>query len=126
MEALDCQMSQTKCAILQAGINAMKAHANAECRLLGGFAQDRFDALSDRGFREEPQYPGFDMSVYTNLSTGQPIDGYTNVYPSFWSTPAAGEAQATGALIVHEEGHHQGLNESDASAIQDRCLNSQA
>jgi len=111
-----------KCALIQAGIDAMKAHANPECRLQGGLAQDRFDADSGTaGFRDQPPYQDKDMSVFTN-----PRDGYTNVHPPFWSNPYIDQNQATGALIAHEEKHHQGFGEDEAVRTQDACLNSQA
>lgn len=122
---LDCQFSAQRCAIIQAGIDAMKAHANSECRVMGGLAQGRYDAASGMGFREQPQYKDKSMGVNVNLSTGAPLDGYTNVYPVFWSNPFISQDVATGALIAHEEAHHQGSSEAQAEAVQNRCLNPQ-
>lgn len=119
---MDCQMDAAKCKILQDGIDTMKAHANAECRILGGLAQDRFDAAAGvAGFREQPQVGEYNMGVNTT-----PYDKYTNVYPLFWNNPFIGQPQATGALIVHEEKHHQGFGEAEGLRVQDACLNPQA
>jgi hypothetical protein len=124
---LDCQLNAARCAVIQAGIDAMKAHANTLCQNMGNAAQVRYDAgFGIAGFREEAANGTLDMSVYTNLSTGAPLDGYTNVYPGFWSNPFIGQNQATGALIAHEEAHHQGANETEAQAVQNTCLNPQA
>jgi hypothetical protein len=118
---MDCQMDAGKCQMLQDGIDTMKEHANPECRVLGGFAQVRFDAAAGvAGYREQPQIGGIDMGVNTN-----PYDNYTNVYPSFWNNPYIGQPQATGALIVHEEKHHQYFGETEAQRVQDACLNPQ-
>lgn len=118
---MDCQMDAVKCGVLQEGIDAMKAHANPECRILGGLAQNRYDAAAGvAGFREEPQVGSYNMGVNTT-----PYDNYTNVYPLFWNNPYIGQPQATGALIAHEEKHHQHFGESEAQRVQDTCLNPQ-
>jgi hypothetical protein len=89
---------------------------------LAGLAQGRYDApAGEAGFREQPPYNNKDMSVNTT-----PHDRYTNVHSQFWTNPYIHQAQATGALINHEEKHHQGFLEPDALRVQNDCLNSQA
>ncbi len=117
---MDCQMDAARCSEIQAGIDEMKGHANSMCRVLGGLAQARFDAApGTAGYRDQPQVPNMDMSV------NNPSDGYPNVYPSFWVNPFIGQPVATGALVIHEEKHHQGAGETEAQAAQDACLNPQ-
>lgn len=118
----DCQLSFDQCQAIQRGITMMKNHPNVMCQNYGALAQQRYDAISGEGYRSQPQYPNMDMSVYYN-----PWDGYTNVYPSFWTNPYIGQDLATGALIAHEEYHHQGnTDENMANAVQSACLNWQA
>ncbi len=117
----DCQMSPERCGVIQRGIDAMKMHANPQCKLLGDRAQDRYDAASGEGFRDQSPWNGLQMSVFTT-----PRDGYTNVHPQFWNNEFINSDQATGALLAHEEMHHQGGDEAEAVKAQDACLNSQA
>lgn len=116
---MDCQLSATECAIILGGINYLKVHANPLCKIMGTQAEERYDALSGEGFRARPPYGNYDMSVST------PSDGYTNVYPKFW-TSGLTDAQSTGALLAHEEAHHLGFGENYALSAQETCLNSQA
>jgi hypothetical protein len=53
-------------------------------------------------------------------------DGYTNVYPAFWTNPYIGSDLSNGALIAHEEVHQNEGDEPAALAAQDACLNWQA
>lgn len=118
---MDCQLSPERCGAIQAGIDAMKVHPNPTCRYYGELAQDRYDAAPGvAGFREQSQYQEKDMSVYVN----QP-DGYTNVYPHFWGTPYSSQDVPTGALVVHEEVHHEtgSADETYPNRVQEACLN---
>jgi hypothetical protein len=122
---MDCTMSTERCAVIQAGIDYLKAHANSECRAYGTDAQNRFDSVSGDGFRDRAQWGILNMGVETVSPTNPaPADGYTNVYPAFW-TSGNTNPQSTGSLIAHEEGHHLMLSEAQAQQRQDVCMNPQ-
>lgn len=120
---IDCQMDPTKCAVILEAINTMKQHLNEECRMLGSFAEQRYNDTSGTGFRERPPEGTYQMSVYTNPPLS---DGYTNVHPSFWTNPHINNPYSNGALVIHEEKHHLGASEAEAQAAQDMCVNPQA
>lgn len=122
----NCTLDATQCALIQDGITYLKEHANPICRIAGFSAQNRYDAVSGEGFRDQPQYTGLDMSVYMYPpgNPNYPSDQYTNVYPSFWSGTHTNATDA-GALIAHEEVHHVGGSEPGALSTQNACLNSQ-
>jgi hypothetical protein len=130
VQNMDCQLNAQQCAAIQAGIDAMKLHANPVCRMYGGFAQDRYDAASGEGFRNDSQQfrsdgTPLDMGVaYTTSSSGvTTYSPYTSAYPDFWAGTASTDAVGTGALIAHEEAHHLGYGESYAQSVQNECLN---
>lgn len=118
----DCEATEEQCAQIQRGIEYLRRHANPLCNMYANSAQARFNAPQGEGFRNEPPYNDKDMSVYTNPT--YPSDGYTNVHPKFWA--GGWSDPATGALIAHEEYHHNGGGETQAVAVQDMCLNQQA
>lgn len=123
---LDCEGSVDECAQIQRGIDYLKAHANPLCNMYGNAAQDRYDAAPGvAGFRDTARDPNDPTD--DNIDMGVPLyplpaNPYTNVYPSFG--PGIDDAH-TGALIAHEEYHHDGGGESQALQIQAQCLNPQ-
>jgi hypothetical protein len=121
--SLDCEGTAEECAQIQRGIDYLKNHANPLCNMYGNSAQNRFDAPSGEGFRNSPSGPeseGFDMGVGLYPLPANP---YTEVYPSFWTSNS--DDAHTGALIAHEEYHHNGGGETQAREVQAQCLNPQ-
>jgi len=130
IQGMDCQLSDTQCAIILAGIDYLQGHANPMCKIIGNRAQERYDAASGEGFRGRSQEGSYHMSVdMTSPTSYSPLDGYTNVYPNFWSGGNT-SAAATGGLLAHEEAHHKGQDNQMhqtglAASMQDMCLNPQ-
>ena len=132
---LNCNMDQSKCDIIRAGIQYLLDHKNTVCKNVGAVALGRFEApaATGNGYQEASQIPGIDMGVRmqagSSYSGGVPVDGKVDVYPSFWTNGFTDEAH-TGALLAHEEQHQNGYdwnhNTGVAMNYQTTCLNPQA
>ena len=133
VDPLNCNMDQSKCDIIRAGIDYLLNHANVSCRSVGQVALSRFEAPASygEGYQEATQVPGIDMGVPMTLGNSYSgyvaTSGYVNVYGSFWAGGYTDPAH-TGALLAHEEQHENGMdgpghNTTIANAYQESCLN---
>lgn len=133
VDAYDCEMSPTKCQVIQAGITYLLQHANISCRTAGTAAQNRYNAPAGQaGYKDGTQAGDGYMYVWAGLSNSTPsgytgTDGYTYVEPSMWSDNWSDPRQV-GSLIAHEEQHQNGNdgpnhNTGIAVAYQQACLN---
>lgn len=127
---LDCQLGPEICAQIREGIEAALAHPNTMCSETAQRALGRFEAPPGEGFRDRSQEQDYMMSVdMTSPTSFTPLDGYTNVYPGFWG--AGLSPIQVGALVVHEEKHHDGSDSQqhvtgEAEKYQQACLNPDA
>lgn len=133
---MNCNMDESKCDIIRAGIDYLLNHANGFCRSMGQAALDRFEApaATGDGYEEASQVAGYNMGVVMEPGWGSsgyaPTSGQVDVYPSFW-TSGFTDAQSTGALLAHEEQHQNGNdgigdNTGYGPAAQQTCLNTSA
>lgn len=127
---LDCQLGSEICAELREGIQAALDHLNPLCSETAQRALDRFEAPPGEGFRSASQQQDYMMGVLMTTTTSfTPASGYTDVYPGFWG--AGLSPIQVGALVVHEEKHHDGSDNQphwtgEAERYQQACLNPDA